>query len=235
MSEQDFHEIQLGRKQIVFLFMAAVVVAVGVFLLGVSFGRTVQTPASAAAADTSAPSDTSVAVVPPPTETRPGDLTYHSTLQGQPAPTSTPALEPTPASEPTSTPVAAPPPVATPTPTPTPAEPPAAPAAEPVRPEKPAVDPSARAADASRTPAMPAASPRGRYALQVGAFSTQQSADRVAAQLKAKRFPSSIVIGPPSEPGARFHVIVGPYATRADAQKVIALLDKEGIASFIKR
>jgi cell division protein FtsN len=232
MSEQDFHEIQLGRKQIVFLFMAAVVVAVGVFLLGVSFGRSVQSPASAAAADTGAPTDTSVAVVPPPTETKPGDLTYQATLQGQTTPAATPT--PTPAPEPASTPASAPP-AATPTPTPA-APPPVTQATEPPKSDKPATpDTPARGTDASRTSAMPAPSARGQYALQVGAYSTQQAAERMAADLKTKRFPSSITIDPPSTPGARFHVMVGPYATRADAQKVIALLDKEGIKSFIKR
>ena len=39
MSDQGFREIQLSGKQLVFLFMATVVVAVTVFLLGVSVGR----------------------------------------------------------------------------------------------------------------------------------------------------------------------------------------------------
>ena len=39
MSDSGFREIQLSGKQVVFLFMAGVVVAVGVFLLGVSVGR----------------------------------------------------------------------------------------------------------------------------------------------------------------------------------------------------
>ena len=39
MAEPGVHEIQLSAKQLVFMFMAAVVVAVGIFLLGVSVGR----------------------------------------------------------------------------------------------------------------------------------------------------------------------------------------------------
>ena len=39
MAEQQFREIQLSGKQLVFLFMTTVVLAVAIFLLGVSVGR----------------------------------------------------------------------------------------------------------------------------------------------------------------------------------------------------
>ena len=39
MSDEGFHEIQLNGKQLVFLFMAATVVSVVIFLLGVMVGR----------------------------------------------------------------------------------------------------------------------------------------------------------------------------------------------------
>jgi hypothetical protein len=39
MSDDGFHEIQLNGKQLVFLFMAATVVAVVIFLCGVMVGR----------------------------------------------------------------------------------------------------------------------------------------------------------------------------------------------------
>ena len=42
MTDQGFREIQLSGKQLVFLFMASVVLAVVVFLLGVSVGRGVR-------------------------------------------------------------------------------------------------------------------------------------------------------------------------------------------------
>jgi hypothetical protein len=42
MSDQGFHEVQLSGKQLVFLFMSAVVVMVVVFLLGVNVGRGVR-------------------------------------------------------------------------------------------------------------------------------------------------------------------------------------------------
>ena len=42
MPDKAFHEIQLNGKQLVFLFMAATVVAVVIFLCGVMVGRGVQ-------------------------------------------------------------------------------------------------------------------------------------------------------------------------------------------------
>ena len=47
MSDEGFHEIQLNGKQLVFLFMAATVVAVVIFLCGVMVGRGVPTRAAA--------------------------------------------------------------------------------------------------------------------------------------------------------------------------------------------
>src|SRR5688572_29476229 len=49
MSDEAFHEIQLNGKQLVFLFMAATVVAVVIFLCGVMVGRGVQVPRVATA------------------------------------------------------------------------------------------------------------------------------------------------------------------------------------------
>ncbi|MBI2828207.1 MAG: SPOR domain-containing protein [Acidobacteria bacterium] len=48
MSDEAFHEIQLNGKQLVFLFMAATVVAVVIFLCGVMVGRGVPTRAESA-------------------------------------------------------------------------------------------------------------------------------------------------------------------------------------------
>ena len=52
MSDEGFHEIQLNGKQLVFLFMAATVVSVVIFLSGVMVGRGVRDrTTSAPAAD----------------------------------------------------------------------------------------------------------------------------------------------------------------------------------------
>jgi DedD protein len=120
MSEPGFREIQLSTKQVVFLFIAGLAVAVAIFLLGVSVGRGVtpeRTTADAAPADPA----TDVAVpekMPPPTAPKPDELKYHEDLQGKPGArgaTAPPAVPDAPP-EPTPTPTPA-----TPTPTPTPA------------------------------------------------------------------------------------------------------------------
>ena len=52
--DDGFHEIQLNGKQLVFLFMAATVVSVVIFLCGVLVGRGVRAERAAAAGDTTA-------------------------------------------------------------------------------------------------------------------------------------------------------------------------------------
>ena len=84
MTDQSFHEIQLSGKQLVFLFMSAVVLAVVIFLLGVSVGRGVRgSVASASAADVGAPTDTTASAAPAGTKVTPADLDYREKLQGQ--------------------------------------------------------------------------------------------------------------------------------------------------------
>jgi hypothetical protein len=83
MSDQSFHEIHLGGKQLVFLFMCAVLLTVVVFLFGVSVGRDVRSPA-AQTASAPTPTDTVVpAETPPPTQTAPNELSYAQALQGR--------------------------------------------------------------------------------------------------------------------------------------------------------
>ena len=98
--DDGFHEIQLNGKQLVFLFMAATVVSVVIFLCGVLVGRGVRaertasltesTPASiepapqpAPAATTPPGSDPTVAAAPPPTV---DDLSYFNRLEKQTQP-----------------------------------------------------------------------------------------------------------------------------------------------------
>ena len=120
MSDEGFHEIQLSGKQLVFLFMSAVVLAVVIFLLGVDVGRGVPGAAgdtavavAGAAADTTPPGDASAAsdVIPAADP----ELSYHDLLLGEPAAAGAPAAArgaaPPPISEPTEAapPAAAPP------------------------------------------------------------------------------------------------------------------------------
>ena len=97
MHDEGFHEIQLNGKQLVFLFMAATVVSVVIFLCGVLVGRGVRTERAGAAATTSAavapdagaPRTSEPSAVTPPSTTPPAppdELSYYDRLQRQGAP-----------------------------------------------------------------------------------------------------------------------------------------------------
>ena len=123
MSDGSFREIQLTAKQVVFLFMAGLVAAVGIFLLGVQVGQRVSPDAppseTASAADSA---DAAPATMPPATTPRPGELNAPNDLRNRPAPTVTA----TPTPEPPAPAAATPAPASTPVPTPAPQKTPAA-------------------------------------------------------------------------------------------------------------
>jgi cell division septation protein DedD len=85
--DDGFHEIQLNGKQLVFLFMAATVVSVVIFLCGVLVGRGVRAERAATSADAGAATiePTPQAAAPTPTV---DDLRYFNRLEKQ-----TPAVE----------------------------------------------------------------------------------------------------------------------------------------------
>jgi len=216
MTDQDLPEAShagSGRsKQIVFLFMSAVVVAVVIFLLGVSVGRGVRSnvEAQAAAQNTAqnpVPADPAVAASAPPAQTAPSDLNYHDSLRSGAPP-------PAPAGDK--------PPSAAPPPDPAPGTPP------------PAVNESAPAA--GKKPA-PATAKRSEYFVQVGAYRTLGAAQNVVKQVKSANsgYSVSTVTMPESAPPPRFKVMVGPYASADDAKAVIARLKKQGFQPFLKR
>jgi cell division septation protein DedD len=244
MSDQSFHAIQLSRKQLVFLFMAAVIVAVSVFLLGVSFGRGVREISADAAAQPKG-TESLPGTVPAPTEVKPTDLTYHDALQGRgqpagdaargaPAPASAapPATVPASTANPpaaadqaTAKPTAtAPPPSATPPPN----VPPSAPARTP---PPQTTQPAARSGAPPAASTLPAPAATGTW-LQTGAFSTLELAQASVAKLKGLKYPASVRTEPPGT-SARFKVVVGPYAS-ADVAKVRSQLQKDGFDSIPK-
>lgn len=115
VSEEDFREIQLSGKQLVFLFMSTTVVLVVTFLLGVVVGRRVPAEILVAEATGTAfeglPPETAGAAPeagqpagepPPPVPEEPDQFSYHERLQQ-----SAPAVETVEAP-----PAAAPPPAA---------------------------------------------------------------------------------------------------------------------------
>jgi DedD protein len=225
MSEQHFREIQLSGKQLVFLFMTSVVVAVGVFLLGVSVGRGVRANSGEAIDSVEA----SAAVLPSgempaATELTPADTSYHDSLQG----TTTPPAEPEPISEPVDDEPAAEP--AAPAQTAPPV-----PAAE-VRPQPPAA--AAAPAPATQKPApaataKPAPAATDGWYLQIGAYRSRQNADRQVLDLKAKGYAAAVA---PTAAGGLYRVRVGPFAERPEAVRQQARLKtEEGIGSSVTR
>ena len=227
MSDEGFREIQLNGKQLVFLFMAATVVLVVTFLLGVMTGRS--SPGAVAVMDT-ASGDVSPDPGPPPAadvtsappsarpnssgapavETpRPADeLTYADRLlrDGQPAETLKTA-------KPATSPVKPPPP-------PAPAKPVPAPAAAPP-PSTPPVTPP----PASRAAGVASVDPSGPgFAVQVAISKNRREADTLAKELVAKGYPAFVMDPAKGAPAGIYRVRIGKYKTRKDAEDVAARL-----------
>lgn len=229
MAESNIREIQVSAKQLVFLFMASVVLAVAVFLLGVSVGRGVRdrtgAPAAAEATASSTPG-TAVGPMPPVTEIPPKTLQYPDLSKGDGSVGTAASAK----SEP-------PPSAATTTDVPDVAEPEGpsttkeAKAATPQPVVTPKPEPAPRsAAKPAELPAPPKAG--SGWSLQMGAFRSRENADKQAASLKAKGYPATV-----SAPaGGLFRVRVGPYADRAEADRVAAKVkQQEGFTPSVSR
>jgi cell division septation protein DedD len=211
--DDGFHEIQLNGKQLVFLFMAATVVSVVIFLCGVLVGRGVRvargTGTDVAALNESptadpeieparsrtiAPdeSDPTTAAPPPPA---PDALTYPDRL----ATATPPAEDLKPA--------------------------PAKPAVRPVA-EKPNLA-SAAKERASDVAAAPAASPPGSgYAVQVAALNVRGEADAIARRLSAKGY-AAYVQTPSNGTPSVYRVRIGTFKTKREAETMAERLQKE--------
>jgi cell division septation protein DedD len=213
VQDDGFHEIQLNGKQLVFLFMAATVVSVVIFLCGVLVGRGVraerggvdvasntapeamatvpQQPASPAAAP--AGSDPTTAAPPPaPAD----DLSYFNRLEKQTAPPE--QLKP--AGE-----------------KPAPAQPPAPAATSPEPPPAPAPSSSA---DASSEPG------GSGYAVQIAALNVRSEAEAIAKRLSSKGY-SAYVLAPASGTPVVYRVRVGKFPTRREADAMAARLKRD--------
>ncbi len=207
MSDEGFHEIQLNGKQLVFLFMAATVVAVVIFLSGVMVGRGVEQPSAALAADADAAIDPTADFDAPPlavNDERPPvttqeSLTYAERLEA-PTPAADVLREPT-----------------------VPDDGPAAPRVAPERATEPAAAaPTAAVQNASFT------EPAGNgWVVQVGAY-PRNTADAIAQKLASKGFPSFIA----PRPGGLFAVRVGEYSERREADAIAGRLERD--EQFIK-
>ncbi len=217
--DDAFREIQLSGKQLVFLFMAVVVIAVVIFLTGVQVGRGVQAGRGGLPDGSEAVAALPGAEVPPPpasatsgSSTSPvtaGEkLSYAERLGGVAPPADTLKASDTPsapAAEET-------------TPTPKPESPPPA---EPARPAP------AAAAPAAAAPIAAAAEPAGTgFTIQVAALREREEADTIVKRLAGKGY-AAYVLAPVQGAPAVYRVRVGKFKERREADTVAARLQKE--------
>jgi cell division septation protein DedD len=217
--DDGFHEIQLNGKQLVFLFMAATVVSVVIFLCGVLVGRGVQAERrvaeEVALAEVPVADLTSVAsgvVAAASADTRSAgssagaeDLSYFNRLQRPNEPEA--ELKPAAAA-----------PVPAPLPAPVAARPEARADEAPVPVPAPAPVEPARTA--------PPASSGQDWTVQVAALNVRGEADAIARRLATKGY-SAYVVTPPNGTPSVFRVRIGPFKTRREADSMASKLQKE--------
>jgi len=74
------------------------------------------------------------------------------------------------------------------------------------------------------------------FAVQVGALRTEQPAQEIAKQLRAKNYPADVVLPDWDAPIPWFRVRVGPYPDKAEAERVRQrLATEEQFAAFVTR
>jgi cell division septation protein DedD len=212
-TEEGFREIQLNGKQLVFLFMAATVVLVVCFMLGVLVGRDIRenrstdadvrsaavSPDPVSASASQSPGSQTQPPAEPPTPAE--DLSYYDRLQKNDTPPE--KLKPS------------------------------ASAPNQVAPDKAhAAAPPPAAAEPSAADAHPAAPSSGEptgpgFAVQVTTRPDRQAADMLVSQLIKKGYPA-FVAGPVSSGGRSiYRVRVGKYKTAKEAEAVSRRLETE--------
>jgi len=220
--DDGFHEIQLNGKQLVFLFMAATVVSVVIFLCGVLVGRgagtgtptvaeappltdelvddSISRPPAVGTADAS---EADVAV-----STGAEELDYFTRLEGEPSDDEL-LLRPAPGSAP------------------------AAPATEASVVARPTTEQPSRLSAASPAPPVSAgaesraaARPAGDWAVQVAALNDSADADVVARRWGQKGY-QAYVVTPSDGTPAVFRVRIGAFKTRREADALASKLQQE--------
>jgi cell division septation protein DedD len=232
--DDAFHEIQLNGKQLVFLFMAATVVSVVIFLCGVLVGRGVRvergdltriagrespvdvTPAPPPATTpvpSSRASDPTAAAPPPAVD----ELSYFNRLEKPNPPAeklkaASPKGRPAPAqvAAATSSSATSPPPSSQPVTSPPVASQPAAP-----RPD--ATEPGSLTGNLSPDPG---------YAVQIAALNVRSEADAMAKRLASKGY-AAYVLTPADGTPSVYRVRIGTFKTRREAEAMATRLQKE--------
>jgi cell division septation protein DedD len=220
--EAGYYELQLNNKQLVFFFMAAVAIAVVVFLCGVMVGRGVRDAAIAASGNNivSEPGTTASAAKPTSGEVL-RELDYSKRLESnrveeklEPASSSPEDLVTKKTTPPKTTEIK-------PSSTKTAVSKPAA--------NKPAPKPTSTAKKATSGTLLGSAA--GTFTIQVVALKTDDAAQKLVNRLKTKNYRAYL------EPGGEtglFRVRVGRFQTRAEAEKVAKMLrDTEKFKPYI--
>jgi cell division septation protein DedD len=214
IQDEGFHEIQLNGKQLVFLFMAATVVSVVIFLCGVLVGRGVRTERGSVA-DLSVPNSVAettpqqppVAAAPAPAGSDPTaakdtpateDLSYFDRLEKAKPPKED--LKQAASEKHEST--------AAPKESPKPAPPPPSPHTQPAE---------------TATPAEPGGQ---GFAVQIAALNVRSEADAIAKRLSSKGY-AAYVVPPANGTPSVYRVRVGKFGTRREADAIAAKLQKE--------
>jgi cell division septation protein DedD len=254
-TDDGFHEIQLNGKQLVFLFMAATVVSVVIFLCGVLVGRGVRTertvaqsaalneapapdilPSQAASAPSvQAGADPRIAAPPAPVDEK--SNTVSEDIRPDSAKAAEAAERPVPV-----------PSVAKPEKADKPAKSEKVARSDKVAkaekaPEKPAPTPkpirepiAAASSPKESAPASPpaaapaptsaAATPGDGYAVQVAAVNVRTDADAIAKRFSTKGYTAYVEV-PPNGTGTVFRVRIGTFKTKREAETIAAKLQKE--------
>jgi cell division septation protein DedD len=235
MSDDGFHEIQLNGKQLIFLFMAATIVSVVIFLCGVMVGRGVRSGRGEAtqSADLETPAQAAPAsALQTPAPQTPASVPASSAAPkaqaNQPTPPvpdeGTSVLKDLTADKPKDTSLGSPSKArakveATPAP---------APATKTAANEKSAVEkaPPKATPPAPAEAAPPSAVTSGGFAVQITALRDRSEADAVVKRLAGKGYPAYVVNPLPGKPPV-YRVQVGRYPNRADADRIASKLQKE--------
>ena len=214
MADDESRGVHLSDKQLVFVFMAATVAAVVMFLFGVLVGRGVQSAGgsfgaaeTAVAAGEVVPDGAAGEAPAGDAAARPGagasgldDLSYPARLGKNP-----PAeqLKAVPSQGDDAPRAMAPPEV----------------------PEDPVPPPPAAAGVGDPVP--PSAPQEGQYTVQVAAVSRREDADAIAAHLKTKRYEAYVVSPGPGDKPAMFRVRIGSFKDKRRADMLAEQLLRE--------
>ena len=204
--DDAFHEIQLNGKQLVFLFMAATVVSVVIFLCGVLVGRGVRIGRGDFAR-----------------------IAVHESPSIDVAPAAPPTTTPVPPSHTSDPTTAAPPPAVDELSYFNRLEKPNPPVEKlKLVPDKGRPAPPASPPPAAKESASPAGtpSPVEGYAVQIAALNVRSEADAMAKRLASKGY-AAYVLTPANGTPAVYRVRIGTFKTRREAEAMAARLHTE--------